>query len=571
MPARRTLRLVLALLAAAVSRPAAAADTLLLHGHVFTGRSGWAEAIAVSGGRIEAVGPDAAIEALRSGTTQVIDLEGRTVLPGIIDAHLHMLFGALELHGLNLSTPGSSLTPDDADAFVAKVSEFARSHADDEVIFGRADFNVMEPLGPDHTLLDRAVPDRPVSIHNTSEHALLLNAAALKLAGVTRAPLPDAAMEKGVVRDAFGNPTGMMLEAAMGVEHALVEHVPREKRLAILEAAATYLNSLGITGVVNATGNLEEVGLYGELRDRGRLTVRTRTAFGSIAEPHRLTPRFLADLETARRRYSDSWVSANLVKFFADGDTGSYPPLVYTADDYRRLVIELDRRGFQLMTHALRTDTVAMVLDAYEAASKANGPRDRRLRLEHGNIIDDADIGRLKRLDIIASMQPGFCCSENGLNWDPRRTEATDRWRSFKDRGALLAFGSDWPCLFPPDPMMGIRAAATRQVWHSAATASILGQPLDGAGQGGAIAAQTVYTPGERLSVEEAVEAYTAGSAYATFQEKELGTLERGKLADLIVLSQDIFSVPPETLSGTRVLLTMVGGKVVYQAPPARH
>jgi predicted amidohydrolase YtcJ len=160
-----------------------------------------------------------------------------------------------------------------------------------------------------------------------------MNAAGMRWAGVTRAPLHDPIMEKGVVRDAYGNPTGSMLEAAMGVEHALVERVPREKRLAILKAAATYLNSFGITGVVNATGDLEEVELYGELRDRGQLTVRTRTAFGSIAQPHRLTTRFLSDLETARRRYSDAWASANLVKFFADGDTGSYPPLVYNADN----------------------------------------------------------------------------------------------------------------------------------------------------------------------------------------------------------------------------------------------
>ena len=553
------------LLGLGLARPSAAADTILVHGHVFTGKGNWAEAIAVNGGRIEAVGSNQAIEALRTSTTHLIDLQGRTVLPGIIDSHLHMLFGALELHGLNLSTPDGSLTPDDAAQFIAKLSEFAASHPDDEVVFGRADFNSVEPLGPDHTLLDRAVPDRPVIIHNTSEHALLMNAAAMRWAGVTRAPLPDPSMEKGVVRDAYGTPTGLMLEAAIGVEHALIERIPREKRLAILKDAATYLNSLGITGVVNATGDLEEVELYGDLHDRGQLTVRIRTAFGSVAQPHRLTPRFLSDLETARRRYSDAWVSANLVKFFADGDTGSYPPLVYNADDYRQLVIELDRRGFQLMTHALRTDTVAMVLDSYEAASKMNGPRDRRLRLEHANIINDGDISRLKRLDTIAAMQPGFCCTENGLNWDPRRTEATDRWRTFKNRGVLLAFGSDWPCLFPPDPMMGIRAAVTRQIWHSTATAAIVGQSLDGAGQGGAVAVQTVYTPSERLSVQEAVEAYTAGSAYATFQEKQLGTLEPGKLADLIVLSQDIFSIAPETISTTRVLLTMVGGKVVYE------
>jgi predicted amidohydrolase YtcJ len=160
------------LLGIGLSRPSAAVDAILVHGHVFTGSDAWVEAIAVNGGRIEAVGSNQAIEALRTSTTHVIDLQGRTVLPGIIDSHLHMLFGALELHGLNLSTPDGSLTSDNAEQFIATLSEFAASHPDDEVIFGRADFNSVEPLGPDHTLLDRAMPDRPVSIHNTSEHAL---------------------------------------------------------------------------------------------------------------------------------------------------------------------------------------------------------------------------------------------------------------------------------------------------------------------------------------------------------------------------------------------------------------
>jgi len=559
--------IALLLLGVTLASGANATDLMLVNGHIYTGniRAPWADAIAVSGGRIDAVGRSASMPALKAGTRRIIDLHGRTVLPGIIDSHMHMLIGALELHGINFSTPQASLTPDDAEGFTVKLSEFVSKHPDDEVIFGRADFNVIEPLAPDHGLLDKAVPGRPVSIHNVSEHAILMNAAALRLAGVSREPLPDPVMEKGVARDAHGNPTGLLLEAAMGVERALIRHVPREKQLAAVKSAATYLNSLGITSVVNATGDLEEIELYAALRDRGELTVRIRTAFGAIAMPHRLSPQFLDDIETARKRYSDLWVSANLIKLFADGGSGFYPPLVYRPEEFRQIVVELDRRGFQLMTHSLRSDSVAMVIDAYEAIGKANGARDRRLRIEHGDVIDEKDLDRLARLGIVESMQPSFCCSSNGLNWDPRRTEPTSRWQSLRSRGVRLAFGSDWPCVFPPDPMMGIRAAVTRVVWNSAFTNSILGQPLDGAGQGGASPLPTVYAPRERLSVQDAIAAYTAGSAYATFQEGNLGTLEPGKRADLIVLSQDIFDVPPENISDTRVVLTMVDGKVVFE------
>ena len=335
----------------------------------------------------------------------------------------------------------------------------------------------------------------------------------------------------------------------------------------MVKAATHYLNSFGITSVVNATGDLAEIRLYATLRDRGTLTVRTRTAFGSVAVQHHLTPEFLANLEEARRLYHDDWVAANLVKFFADGSTGLIPPLVYTPQHYSELVMELDQRGYQLMTHALRADSVHMVLDTYERLEQAHGPRDRRLRIEHADLIDAADLPRFAALGVVADMQPTFCCGDDGTNLDPANEVASDRWQSLRRSRATVAFSSDWPCTWPPDPFVSIQQATTRQIWRSADTANIAGEPLDGAAQAGALPTGAVYLPAEQMTVEEALRAYTRGSAYAAFAEDKLGTLEVGKFADLAVLSQNIFAVSHQSIGKTHVTMTLVGGNIVYTAP----
>ena len=546
---------------------AIAQDTLLVHGHIYTGnaRAPWASAIAVKDARIGAIGSDADILKHRGSRARVIDLHGQTVIPGIVDSHMHMLYGAFALHGLNLSTPGSSITPDKPDLLIERVRAYAAEHPKDAVLFGRADFSTVPPTTPRSALLDRAVPERPLVIHNTSEHALWLNTAAMNMAGLTDRPVGDADEERGVVRDASGHPTGVLLEAAMQIAaRAVLARIPVEEKLSMLQSASRYLNSFGITSVVNATGDLAEIKLYATLRDRGALTVRTRTAFGAVAVQHHLTPQFLADLEEARRRYHDDWVSADLVKFFADGSTGLVPPLVYVPADYDALVMALDERGYQLMTHALRADSVHMVLDTYERMEKAHGARDRRLRIEHADLVDAADLPRFKELGVIADMQPTFCCGDDGANFDPAQSIPSDRWHSLEEQGAVLAFSSDWPCTWPPDPFVSIQQTATRQMWKSDDTAGVAGQPMDGAAQGGAKPTGAIYVPAERIPVEDAVRAYTSGSAYAAREEDRLGTLEAGKFADLAVLSQDIFSVSPDTIGKTRVTMTMVGGKVVY-------
>jgi predicted amidohydrolase YtcJ len=549
---------------------ALASDTLLIHGHIYTGnaQAPWAAALSIKDARIEAVGSDADILRHRTASTRLIDLHGRTVIPGIVDSHLHLLYGAFALHGLNLSTPESSITPEKPDELAGRLRTYAMAHPRDTVLFARADFSTVPPTTPTHTLLDRAVADRPVVVHNTSEHALWLNAAALSMSGLSDRPLADADEERGVVRDASGHPTGVLLEAAMQpAARAVAARLSVEEQLTMVQAATHYLNGFGITSVVNATGDLPEIRLYAALRDRGALTVRTRTAFGAVAVPHHLTPQLIADLDEARRLYHDDWVSANLVKFFADGSTGLIPPLVYVPEDYAKLVMALDERGFQLMTHALRADSVHMILDTYERLEKAHGPRDRRLRIEHADLIDAQDLPRFAALGVTADMQPSFCCAEDGANFDPAESIPSDRWHSLEQSGATLAFSSDWPCTWPPDPFVAMQQAVTRQVWKSADTANVAGGSLDGAAQGGASPTGAIYVPDERITVEDALRAYTQGSAYAAVAEDRVGSLEVGKLADLAVLSQDIFSARPEDIAKTRVTLTMVGGKTVYTAP----
>jgi hypothetical protein len=478
-----------------------------------------------------------------------------------------MWFGGLELHGLNLSTPEGSITPEDEpEELVKRLKAFAAERPSGKVLIARADFSTTPPSTPTHELLDRAVSDRPVIVHNTAEHALWVNAKALELAGITDEPVADPAEERNIIRDARGHPSGVLMEAAMAVmERALMKLLTQDEKLRFLRDASLELSRYGVTSVANATGNLEEIELYGILRDRGQLTVRTKTSFGAVAVNHRLTPEFLADLEKARSLYHDDWVSANLVKFFVDGGTGLVPPLTYQPAEYKKLVLELDKRGFQIMTHTYRPDSSQLVADTYEEVEKINGPRDRRFRLEHADFVPGEDIPLLAKHAMVASMQPTFCCDANGANYDPRDHTTTDRWQSMEKSGVPLAFGSDWPCTWPPNPLVAIQQAVTRQIWGPAKGGSDFpGGVFDGAGQGGSVATKDVYTPEERITVEQAVNAYTQGSAYARFSEDRLGTLEVGKEADLAVLSQDIFSAKPQEISKAKVLTTMVAGKVVF-------
>ena len=531
-----------------------ASDTVLLNGHIYTAnaQSRWAEAVAITGDKIDAVGSNADISRRRSANTKVIDLEGKTVIPGITDGHVHLWFGALALHGFNLSTPDSNITSKDTDLLLGKIQSYAASHPKDPVIFGRVQFitdftpsgNAFKKPTVTHDFLDRAVPDRPLVIHDVSEHALWVNQKTLDLAHISDAPLSDPSLEANVLRDSHGHRTGVVMEGAMEIIEQALPDPPLEVKFEWLKQAMHYLNGFGITSATMATGSLADIELYGKMRDRGLLTLRTRTAFGAVAVNHHLTPQFLADLDKARSSYHDSWVSANLVKFFSDGLTD---PPVYTPEELQKLYVELDKRGYQLMTHSIGVDSARMVLDAYQAAEKINGPRDRRFRMEHADYLNPEDVARFHQLSVIANMQPGFCCNAGQLG--PTKI---DTWNSLLKAGATVTFSSDWPCTWPPDPLAAIKETMTREVLREITPHGPVGKIQ-------------YDQPQERLSVEQSVLAYTRDAAYANFAEKSTGTLEPGKFADLAVLSRDIFSAPAADVGTTHVSMTMVGGKIVFE------
>jgi predicted amidohydrolase YtcJ len=531
-----------------------ASDMVLLNGHIYTAntKSRWAEAVAITGDKIDAVGSNAEIAPHRSANTKVIDLQGKTVIPGITDGHVHLWFGALALHGFNLSTPESNITSKDPDLLLGKIKAYAASHPKDPIVFGRAQFitdfspsgNTYKKPSLTHELLDRAVPDRPLVIHDVSEHALWVNKKTLDLAHISDAPFSDRSIEENILRDAKGHPSGVVMEGAMEIVEQALPDPPLEVKFEWLKNAMHYLNGFGITSATMATGSLADVELYGKMRDRGLLTLRTRTAFGAVAVNHHLTPQFLADLDKARSNFHDSWVSANLVKFFSDGLTD---PPVYTPEELRKLYIELDKRGYQLMTHSIGVDSARMVLDAYQATEKINGPRDRRFRMEHADYLNPEDLARFHQLAVIASMQPSFCCNGGQLG-----ATKIDTWNSLLKAGAIVTFSSDWPCTWPPDPLAAMKETLTREILREVTPHGPVGKIQ-------------YDQPQERLSIEQSVVAYTRDAAYANFAEKSTGSLEPGKLADLAVLSRDIFSAAPADVGKTHVTMTMVGGKIVFE------
>ncbi len=531
--------------------PAHATDTVLVNGHIYTaGQNKWAQAIAITGDTIDAVGDNSDINKRKSAATKVIDLQGKTVIPGITDGHVHFWFGALALHGFNLATPQSTITPKQQELLAQKIKQYSVAHPRDPILFGRVmfitDYTLTGYKKPTVTraFLDKLVPDRPVVIHDTSEHALWVNSKALQLAHIGDKHYSDSNVESNVFRDLSGHPTGVLMEAAMELIEQALPDPPLQQKIEWLCAAEQYLNSFGVTSITMATGNLADIELYGKMRDQGKLTLRTRTAFGAVAVNHHLTPQFRNDLETARTKFNDKWVRANLVKFFSDGL--SDPP-VYTPAEFEKLVLELDKSGYQLMTHSIGVDSAQMVLNAYQKAERTNGSRDRRFRMEHADFLNESDAPRFHRLSVIASMQPSFCCASGDFG-----KIVYDGWNELIKDHTLVAFSSDWPCTWPPDPIEGIREATSREVQRAVSANGPIGQVSYG-------------DKSLRITPEQAVLAYTRDAAYANFAEKQTGTIEAGKFADLVVLSRDIFSDKSDDLVTSKVAMTMVGGKVVFQ------
>lgn len=542
--------------------PEPKADLLLLHGRVYTANTArpWAQAIAIRGSRILAVGADKDLDSYRRGA-QVIDLAGRMAMPGVIDSHLHFLEGSLALQQFALDDLYTVA------GIKQRIKEFAASHPEEPWLLGRGWlYDAFKPSGlPDKRILDDIVPDRPVVVDCYDGHSIWVNSKALALAHITR-DTPDIKEGREVVgiivRDpATGEPTGVLKEQAAHLVRDVIPASTRDEKLQALCAGLKEANSHGVTSVVNASGSLEEMELYSELRRRGELTVRMKTALMMTPQ---LNPATLAEFEKGRRRFHDEWLSAGVIKAFMDGVVESHTAamlqpytddphlsgaLNYTPEQFRTNVLELDRRHFQVMTHAIGDRAVRTALDAYEAAERANGTQDRRFRIEHIETINPADISRFGRLHVIAGMQPYHCYPEPNLfnvwarNIGPARLPYSFVWHDLAASGATLAFGSDWPVV-SLDPFIGIQNAVTREDDN--------GNPPGG------------WVGEQKVTLDQSLAAYTRGAAYAEFEESTRGSLEPGKLADVIVLSQDLFNVAPLAIHKTHVQMTIVGGRVVY-------
>jgi predicted amidohydrolase YtcJ len=559
----QTLALMLGvlLLSQAQSSKTIPADTIVLHGRVYTGnaKQPWAQAVAIRGAKIVAVGSDTEVEKMRAEGTKIIDAAGRLVLPGFVDSHIHFMDGSLSLGRVNLE--GAK----DASDIQQRLREYASNHSGDGWILGRGwNYAMFGPEAlPHKKYLDEIFPNRPVFLEGYDGHTYWANSKALALSGITR-ETPDPP-NGAIVRDPkSGEATGALKESAQDLVAKMVPKPSRAEKLLALRAGIKWANEHGLTRVHSAGGDFEALDLYDELRRHGDLTLRFYIAY--FLDPPRLRPQDLDAIENARKKFHDDWIDAGAVKFMVDGVVESHTAAMlepYTDDsslkgklfwepsNYKSAVAELDKRGLQFFTHAIGEYGVRTALDAYENAEEHNHTRDRRPRIEHIETIAPADIPRFGKLGIIASMQPLHSYPDsNTLNvWarnvGPDRASRAWSWKSISDAGGRLALGSDWPVV-TLNPWEGVQTAVTRQT-------------TDGKPEAG-------FVPGQRLTVAQVIEGYTLGAAFAGRREKSEGSLEVGKLADLIVVSQNVLEIVPQKLADTKVLTTIVGGKLVYQS-----
>lgn len=531
------------------------ADLILINAKIWTGQAKkFSEAVALRGNTIIRVGSTKDIQRLSSENTRVIDVAGKLVIPGFNDAHIHFLGGSIGLTEVELSTASS------LEEIRKRIKEFADANPSREWITGRGWLYTLFPGGmPTKAFLDTLNIDRPIYLRAYDGHSALANSHALELAGIKNTFEFDGYGE--IIRDSSGEPTGALTEHAQSLISKIIPPLTREDKLNALRSGLKLAASLGITSIQNASGSIEEFSLYEELYASDELTLRTSTAF-SVNE--QTTPQEIAQfIETRNRVHKNPMIHAGAVKFMLDGvieshtaamiepysDLESNGSFSMPLDTYKELVATFDSAGFQIYTHAIGDLAVREALNAYEHARKQNGTNKSRHRIEHIEMIDPADFPRFNSLGVLPSMEPIHAEPGTSAVWSKavgeKRLPYAFAWASLLQHKARLVYSSDWPACISLDPIHGLHVAVTRC------------NP-DGYPEGG-------WVPGQKISMQDALLAYTEGGAFASFEEDVKGIIEPGYLADLVVLSQDLFSIDPLQTHKTKVVLTIFDGQIVYE------
>ena len=541
----------------AQSRPAA--DLVITNAKVWTVDKSLpeAQAVAILADRIVAVGSNAEIGAWRGPHTQAIDAAGKLLLPGFNDAHVHFVSGGLQLDNVQLKDVTSP------EEFARRIGDRAKTTPKGEWIMGGTwdETKWNPPNIPTKEMIDAVTPDTPVFVTRYDGHMGLANSVALRFAGITaKTPDPPGGT---IVRDAHGNATGALKDAAMDYIDKVVPPLSHDQLVKVVKRALAYAASLGVTSFQHMNPDYADIAVYSELLQRGELTARVYAA-PLITQVEDQTKIGIG------HAFGGPYLRIGAVKAYADGSLGSgtayfYEPFLNQGNNRGLLSDEMhpvslmrdrmmaaDAAGIQLCTHAIGDEGISMILDLYSEITKAHGVADRRFRIEHAQHMAAKDFDRFAQLHVIASVQPYHAIddgrfAEGHIGHD--RSSRTYAFRTFLNHGVRLAFGTDWD-VAPLDPMQGLYAAVTRAT-------------LDGKNPNG-------WFPEQKLTVAEAVEAYTMGSAYAEFQDQVKGSISVGKLADLALLSDDIFSIDPTKIRDTKVLKTIIGGKIVWDADTAK-
>ena len=527
----------------------------VVNARIWTGNAKrpWAEAIAARGDRIAAVGSSAEIRKMAGPDAKVIDAHGQMLVPGFIDSHTHIISAGRGLSMVKLRDASTRAE------FVSRIGAFAKTLPKGAWITdGDWDHTLWGGDLPTRQWIDSVTPDNPLWVSRLDGHMGLANGLALAAAKITRAT-PE--ISGGViVRDGGGEPTGLLKDNAQQLVDDAVPDPPPAVADRAFDAAMHYFAERGVTSAHNM-GTWYDVSVFERAHHNGRMITRIYAAV-PLATWERLRD------TVAARGHGDEWVRIGGLKGFVDGSLGSHTAamlrpfddaptdsglLVTSAESLYARTSGADKAGLHVMVHAIGDRAIRIQLDNYARVEKEDGPRDRRFRIEHAQHIAPADIPRFASLNVIASMQP-YHEMDDGRWAEPiighERAKTTYAFRSILDAGAHLAFGSDWS-VAPATPIEGIYGAVTRET-------------LDGKHPGG-------WIPEQKISVEDALRAYTSGAAYASFEEQIKGTLESGKLADFVLIDRDLTRIPPAELRGAHVMMTVVGGRVVYERPVAER